>query len=335
MGTLNTSTDSVKLVLDSLKVAKDTLVASPYEALSTTQRNLFTDTTALVIIIIFGIVLGLLLYLVFISYQLKKELKKSRQSNNDEIKELIIQLDSKISKALEDKETKTDLYDSLEQCQIENERLYSEIEALKAIKQEGKPKNTTEDENLIIRFFVQKHISVSAEDFARISKSGNQWLEEYNNLPIVNKDIKLSFYLLLKGIIEQTKRFNQDKQFLNKVFERYESFIQNPGRLNVKDEKDRLLFLKNSLELSVIFRDYIRNRRENNLIQTGNAGHDNFEMMNNGLHVQQMSAEQNNQQFDGRNIPSNLLSYSLFCLHYGITDLDVLISENKIQYQIK
>ena len=196
--------------------------------------------------------------------------------------------------------------------------------------------NADNDAEVLIRYFARKQVSASKEGIRFIVENGRQWLDELNTLKIENEDNRISLYLLMNTLVEMAKLLRQNEDFLEDVFQRYASFIRNPGGLHVRDNKsDKLLFLKNSLEMSVLFRDFIRRRNEPEQFQPGKQQNINFEMIASGITPAQINAPQHNRRFDGSDIPSNLLAYSLICNMYGIDELNVFISGDKIQKNIR
>ena len=196
--------------------------------------------------------------------------------------------------------------------------------------------NTISDSEQFVRFFTEKQLSPSKETIRLIAEKGNQWIHEFNTMNIKDNDSKVSFYLVLKTLIDMAKTLKEQDVFMSHVFKRYSSFIQSPGKLNVRDNKeDEILFLKYSLELSVLFRDFIRRIYNPEHFQQGNPQNMNFEMITKDLKPSQMASGYSFRQYDGSNIPSNLLAYSILCNKYQITDFEVFISGDTIQKNIQ
>ena len=331
-----------------------TAILNPVEQISTISNAIITPAT---IIITFAIIVSFLLLTLFLIHSQQKESKKLKSFLAKRLNEI-----EKLKNQDNTNQTKLDKNGVIpvengefpsvgvqENVLIENERLKNENELLcqENIELQHKLQAVTEKDNqttvdadndseYLVQFFAQKQISFSRESLQLIFEKGDQWIEELDALPIKNNDNKITFILLLKTLMALVKVRRRDTSFVERVFKRYEEFIKNPGKLNVRDKKeDEILFLKNSIELSVLFRDFIKRHKEPEIFQPGKPQNINFEMIRQDLLPSQILAKQNNIQFDGSDIPSSLLAYSLICNMHNIEELDVFISGDKIQKNIR
>jgi len=332
----------------------DSIDIAPYGEI--VSQQLGSDTSSLAIIIILALVTGLLFLILFLLFSQNSEQKKivlfiqklstedfnknQKETNGDKVKPYE-QTDSDRTDIGEKPVSLNDMPELLRQALKEKAELVHEKKEMQAKIQSlrsdlERNESTDNDAGQFVSLFAQKQITLSKEGISHIVENGDQWLEEINALKIKNNDNQITFYVLMKTLVDMAKKMKREDDFINTVFNRYRSFIQNPGGLQVKDKKeDEILFLKISLELSILFRDLIRRILEPEQFQTGKPQNINFEMMMNGLLPSQITTPQYNRQFDGSNIPSNLLAYSLICNMNGIDDLNVFVSGDKIQKNIR
>ena len=336
----------------------DSTSVQQYEDLLTKPQN--ADASSLAFILILAFITGLLFLILFILFSQSREQKKLVSI----IQNLSAEAEKKKQETLPDNGGKTENFPEpggetvegvdmpvlggetvkwkdmpalLKQAIKENDELvFENIELHKHLQSLREELNAAGDTELFMRFLTQNKLSSTKEGVLFIAENGNQWLDEMNALQLKNDDTKISFYLFMKTLVDMAKKLMQDETFMDDVFSRYGSFIQNPGGLHVRDNKnDGIKFLKNSLELSVLFRDLIRRHNEPELFLPGKPQNINFEMLASGISPSQIDAPQNNCQYDGSDIPSNLLAYSLVCNMNGLGDLNVFISGDKIQKNIR
>ena len=295
------------------------------------QTMNYLQSSFLAIVLILSLITGILFFILFLLFSQRKQQKK--------LTTLIEQLTAEAehqSKA-EPEEDKPDVQtndERIKALETDNHELNEQLSALR--KELERYEKTSTDAEALVRYFAGKQVSVSKEGIRCIVENGRLWLEEINALPIENEDNRISLYMLMNTLVDMAKMLMLHEDFLEDVFRQYTAFIQNPGGLRVRDNKhDEMMFLKNSLELSVLFRDYIRRHNEPEQFQAGKSLNINFEMIASGMSPSQIDAPQHNRRFDGSDIPSNLLVYSLICNMYGIDDLNVFISGDKIQKNIR
>ena len=290
--------------------------------------------SSLSIIAVLALITGLLFLILFLMYSVKRDYRKLvNLLNKTEETKQIEQIPTSEETEEKPQTTQTEETEEKQPEQITengNKELPDQTQIL--VKEGDESKSTTDGSR---QFFSQKHFSSSKEGLRHIVENGSKWLDEINALEIED-DTRIAMYSFVKTLIDLAKKLQQDEDFMDQVFKRYSEFIQNPGSLRVRDKKeDEALFLKNSLELSVLFRDLIRRHHLPEQYQPGKPQNINFEMLAQALTPSQISAEQHNRQYDGSDIPSNLLAYSLICNKHGIKDLNVFIAGDKIQKNIR